>query len=241
LPLLPYLAVGRHDFGAAGVWLQQRQTEPLAKYCRSLAELDARDLDRLEENLKGDSRPRLAALARLLRNDPDGMAVVGRLLRVLWGRGTLADPPTEAQLRSYRDEHLAAPAVRLLAALGNLRDDKGQLAQDHLYEVLRAAPEAAVAVNRVVELLLLATPDDLTPARMLSNAVVGRWPENPHYRLTRARIQGAMGHWPGAVEDIEAALPQLADRAAGRRMLAEAYEHLGRPDEADAERRAAGP
>ena len=57
---------------------------------------------------------------------------------------------------------------------------------------------------------------------------------------TRAQILGAMGRWAAAAEDLEAALPGLADRAGGHQALAEAYEHLGRTDDAEAQRRAAG-
>jgi tetratricopeptide (TPR) repeat protein len=239
LPLLPYLALGRHDLGAAAVWLEQRQAAPVALYRRALSELYARELEDVEAQPQVDVRQRWAVLARLLRNEPDSLAVSSRLLTVLWCREPSVEAPPEV-LRTYRGEHQAAPIVRLLAAMHSLRQNEPLQTQEHLAEAMRVAPVAAVAANRLAELLVLAAPEDAATALAVSSAVLRYCPEEPHFRATRAQILAALGRWAAAVEDLQAALPQQPDQAAGHRALAEAYEHVGRSDLADATRRAAG-
>ena len=63
--------------------------------------------------------------------------------------------------------------------------------------------------------------------------------------ITRSAVTNETGSYtlpnlPIGPYRLEAALPGLADRAGGHQALAEAYEHLGRPDDAEAQRRAAG-
>jgi uncharacterized protein HemY len=238
LPLLPYLAAGRNDLGAAGVWLHRAQAEPLALYRRGLAELDLRELQQLEGRPQDDPRPRWALLARLVADAPDSPAVAARLLAELWGRRPTADKPAEIA-QSYRDEHEAAAVVRLLAALRSLgAGDTGQ-AKVLLGAGLPLAPEAAAAADRLAALLLLAGLESLPQAFILSDAAVAYYPREPQYRLTRSKILAAQGRWAAAADDLEVALRRLADPAPAHRALAEAYEHLGRPAEAEDQRFAA--
>jgi predicted Zn-dependent protease len=68
---------------------------------------------------------------------------------------------------------------------------------------------------------------DLSRALEIINAVLSQYPGNAHFRDTRGQILVQQGKWKEAIDDLEAALPQLTARKEAHRALAESYKRLG--------------
>lgn len=80
---------------------------------------------------------------------------------------------------------------------------------------------------------------DLQQAFQLIQPVVEQFPNDPNFVFTRGKILARLGRFPEALPDLEFAAPRLPDNREARLQLASVYEALGRPKDAEAQRRLA--
>ncbi len=210
-------------------------------YGLAIADVCAAWAGRMAALRGSDERERL----RLIRKGLNGAPQQSRLWLLLIQTARLpGDSGREAKVLV---DQLAAEAKGESAALWHFflwtdarEAGDNQTASRHLRQAYQLAPHIPQIVNDMA--MELAFGADPNPERALSiiEPVSGRFADTPAFRDTRGRVLVKLGRYQEAVGHLEFASSRLAGATASHLALATAYEALGRPESASAQRQLAG-
>jgi tetratricopeptide (TPR) repeat protein len=227
------------DFPAAVAILEEGLTatgEP--QYRQALASVYLLWSDALARDAKEKLADRLTLLERGLRYDPSNAGLLDRL-----SAATRIDGPDADKARAVLQGLLArgeAPAtVHFALGVDAWQRGKTDEARLHWERAHQLAPQVGVIANNLALVLAEGQAPDLPRALELVNLALEHSPNQAIFRDTRGTILVRMGRWKEALPDLEAALPQQANKAELHRTLADVYEHLGVPEMAAEHKRLA--
>lgn len=187
---------------------------------------------------------RLQLIEKGLTNNPDNPKLQTLLLEA-----THLKDDSGSAARKFLDQLVAnaggESAAEWHLILGREAREKGDLttARRHLEIALGLDPhQTQIQIEMAVE-LASGNPADLERGLQLINSVLEKFPDSPDFRNTRGRILARLGRNQDAVEDLKFAaerFPEATDSADARRTLAQVYDALGKPKQAEQQRFLAG-
>jgi tetratricopeptide (TPR) repeat protein len=168
---------------------------------------------------------RLLEMSRLM----DDMRPLEERVRPLYA-SRAQNPPVALMFQKIL-ETPDAP-LPLLACLGSAAalENDIPLARRLLGSVVEKDPKHAVAWNNYAWTLSQEPSPDYDKALDAVNHALESSPSEFRFRETRGQIYVALERWQEAVDDLEFALNGMPDMDAIHASLADAYEHLGKPD-----------
>ena len=101
------------------------------------------------------------------------------------------------------------------------------------------APDQKQTQGELAAVLATGNQEDLERGLDLIQPVADQFPDSAEYRATRGQILARLGQNQAAVEDLKFATTKLPNPAETRRMLAKAYDALGKTQLAAEQRRLA--
>jgi predicted Zn-dependent protease len=132
---------------------------------------------------------------------------------------------------------LAAPARYALGMEAWARGRTAEARRQWL-AAYKLDPDIPLLANNLASCLIATAPEDPASALTLVDRALGQVPGDPRLHLTRGQVLCKLGRWADAAAALEKA-QEAGDKGDDlHKSLAEAYERLGRSDEA-AEHRAA--
>jgi tetratricopeptide (TPR) repeat protein len=176
---------------------------------------------------------------RALDCDPGNTTALSRLIELTYRSDKDAEPARK-RLNEMLASGSATATLHMCLGVDAWRRNQLKEAEQHLSRAFALSPQLPQVANNLAWIMAHKEQPDLSRALEVIDAVLSKYPRNAHFRDTRGQILALQGKWKEAVDDLEAALPQLTSRKETHRALAESYKHLGLAELAqEHERRAA--
>lgn len=220
------------------VYEEALQDDPEGDWHQRLADLYIYYHDYLKKRPESPSEAELLALiAKALEHDPDFAPALVRLMDYVQ---TSEERKPEIKQLLMRIVSEGKDAALPHLALGNLcwMEQDMNAAVLHFERATEINPKLAVVMNNLA--WLLGSPSDyqdLDRALGLVDTALKERPGDPSFLDTRGMILLRSGRPREALNDLEAALPGVRDKAGTHSRIAEAYQELGIPDMAEEHRR----
>ena len=194
-----------------------------------------------EETLRrtnADPALRLAAIDRGLKADPGNVPLFLRLAELTLVEGETAEK-VRARIKSIKDKDGKTPAL-VQYAQANDAWHQGRLdeAREGWEKALHEEPRLTLAANNLAWSLAHKEPRDVKRAISLIDQAIAqtraRKPpqEDPRYHGTRGQILVQLGRWQESAAELEAVVNGGFGTPGLYGSLADAYDHLDKPNEA---------
>lgn len=232
-------ALLQEDFrGALAILEDGMKIAARPPYRQALARVCVTWADALAANPKANPADLFVLLELALKYDNANEAALQHLLAFTKLRGAEGDKARKA-LQALLAQAKTPAILHLLLGIDAWERGKTDESRRHLEQAYQLNPDMGLIANNLAWVLAYGNPADLRRALELINSALQRWPHQPRLRDTRGHILVKMGRWKEALTDLEAALPEVSDKRASHRTLADVYQHLGMPEMAAEHKRLA--
>ena len=156
-------------------------------------------------------------------------------LRLYLLKASQASDDSRLLAKNLLDQYVSAAAGQSAAGwhqlLGQDAWARGDfsVARQEFEAAYRLAPQLTLNQSNLAQALLTDRPEDLERGLQIIQAAVNALPQNPEYRNIRGKILARLGRNQAAVDDLKFASEKLSNPVETRKILAEVYEALGKP------------
>lgn len=221
------IRVNLQDFAAATrILTEGLALQPDGPYQRALASTFVARYDH-DVRQQGDNPALGLELLRIaLKHDPNSREALERLIAI-------GDEASRASIEpEFLETLLASGYANAFThfVLGCRAWDANQVetALWHLERAYHLDEQLAPVANNLAWILTNSPVPDLDRALQIINSVIEHAPHDGAYRDTRGQIYVKLQRWPEALDDLQAALPQLRDNIELHQTLVRVYRELGR-------------
>jgi len=219
------IRVNLQDFDAAARILTEGVAlQPDGPYQRALASTFVARYDH-DVRQQGDNPALGLELLRIaLKHDPNSREALERLVAISdEASGASIDP---ALLETLLASGYASAFTHFVLGCRAWEANEADAAVWHLERAYHLDEQLAPVANNLAWILSHGPVPDLERALQLIDSVIEHAPHDGAYRDTRGQIYVQLERWPEALDDLQAALPQLRDDPELHKTLARVYREM---------------
>lgn len=221
------IRVNLQDFESAVRILTEGLTlQPEGPYQRALAATFVARYDQAIRQQANNKALGVELLRIALKHDPNSREALQRLVAISDDASAAAIDP--GVLETLLASGYANAFAHFVLGCRAWEADQADAAVWHLERAYHLDEQLAPVANNLAWILAQEPQPDLQRALKIINSVIQHAPHEGAYRDTRGQIYVKLERWPEALDDLQAALPQLRENRQLHEAMAKVYQALGR-------------